>query len=270
MSSLVREPAVAGYFYPGKAAPLLRDIHSYVPATGEKVRALGCVAPHAGYVYSGHVAGAVYARLELPRQFVILCPNHTGMGEPLAIMSHGSWATPLGEAPINHDLAAKLKEACPLLSEDAEAHRTEHALEVHLPFLQALVPDFSFVPIAVGVGSFPPLATLGEALAALVKAWPEPVLLVSSSDMNHYESDAVTRVKDGKAIERMLALDARGLYETVRQEDISMCGISPTVVMMTAVKRLGASSAELVKYATSGDVSGDRDRVVGYAGILVR
>ena len=157
-----------------------------------------------------------------------------------------------------------------MLSEDADAHRAEHAAEVQLPFLQARRSEFTFVPIALGTGQFDVLETLGEAMAEVVGAQDERVLLIASSDMNHYENDAITRVKDHKAIERILALDPRGLFDVVMNEDISMCGFGPTVAMLTAAKRLGATSVELIKYATSGDVSGDRDMVVGYAGVVVR
>jgi AmmeMemoRadiSam system protein B len=269
VSSVVRHPAVAGRFYPGDPAVLLRDVKSYVAAGGEKVSALGCVVPHAGYMYSGHVAGAVYARLKLPRRYVILCPNHTGMGEPLAIMSAGTWRTPLGEARIDQALAEELMRSYHWLAEDAAAHRSEHALEVQLPFLQALQPEFTFVPIALGTANYEVLASLGEAIATVLEAQKEQTLIIASSDMNHYESDAITRVKDGKAIERLLAMDARGLYDVVVREDISMCGFGPAVAMLSAAGRLGAKSADLVKYATSGDISGDRSAVVGYAGIVV-
>jgi len=267
--STVRHPAVAGRFYPARPEVLMRDLQSYLVAAGEKIEAAGCVVPHAGYMYSGHVAGAVYARLVLPERFIILCPNHTGMGQPLAIMSEGAWDTPLGQAEIDHELALELRDTFPAISEDANAHRAEHALEVQLPFLQALRRKFKFVPIAVGVGSYEPLAALGEAMARVVAAHQEKILIIASSDMNHYEPDAVTRVKDSKAIAPMLQLDPRGLFDVVVNEDISMCGYGPAVAMLTAAKRLGAESAELIKYATSGDVSGDRDAVVGYAGVIV-
>lgn len=270
MATMVREPAVAGRFYPGQRDSLLREVHSFVDLPGEKVAAIGCVAPHAGYMYSGHVAGAVYARLDLPARFIILCPNHTGMGRPLSIMSEGSWRTPLGEARIDSDLAAKLKQHCNMLEDDVLAHRAEHALEVQLPFLQVLRGDFTFVPITVGVGVFPPLHLLGEAMGEVIASLGERVTIVASSDMNHYENDQLTRVKDHKAIDKVLALDPRGLFEVVTHEEISMCGFGPTVAMLTAARRLGAASAELVKYATSGEISGDRDMVVGYAGIIVR
>jgi AmmeMemoRadiSam system protein B len=221
-------------------------------------------------MYSGAVAGAVYAQLDLPRRCIVLCPNHTGKGRPLAIMSTGSWETPLGQAPIDSPLADALKKRFPPLTEDADAHRSEHAIEVELPFLQTRRPDFTFVPIALGTGQFDVLEKLGQAVADVVQAQSERILIVASSDMNHYENDVVTRVKDHKAIEQMLALDARRLFEVVMKEEISMCGFGPAVVMLTATKQLGATSAELIKYATSGDVSGDREMVVGYAGVAVR
>jgi len=266
----LRHPAVAGRFYPGDHDTLLEDVQSYLSPAGCAAPALGCVAPHAGYIYSGPVAGAVFARIEVPQRCIVLCPNHTGMGQPLSIMSHGAWETPLGAVSIDSALADALKQRFPLLTEDAAAHRSEHAIEVELPFLQARRRDFTFVPIALGTGQFEVLEKLGEALADVVEAQNEKPLLVASSDMNHYENDRITRVKDHKAIERMLALDPRGLYDVVRNEDIGMCGFGPAVAMLTAAKRLGAISAELVKYATSGDVSGDREMVVGYAGVVVR
>ena len=269
MASFIRPPAVAGRFYPNNPERLLQEVRGYTEAAGEKLSAIGCVVPHAGYMYSGHVAGAVYARLELPKTFIILCPNHTGMGEPLAIMSEGAWMTPLGKVRVASALAHALLESFPQLSEDAVAHSAEHALEVQLPFLQALAGDFSFVPITVGLGQVEALEALGDAMARVISAQKERPLIVSSSDMNHYESDAVTRVKDRKAIQQILELDARGLFEVVKRENISMCGYAPTVAMLTAARRLGAKRAEVIKYGTSGDISGDRDLVVGYAGIAI-
>jgi AmmeMemoRadiSam system protein B len=211
----------------------------------------------------------VYRRLKLPNRMVILCPNHTGRGEPLAIMSEGAWQTPLGEAQIDEELAEELKRNMPLLSEDEAAHRSEHALEVQLPFLQVLAPGFTFVPIAVGTGNFEVLSALGVAVGNTMARAGSRVLVIASSDMNHYESDSVTRVKDRRAIERMLELAPRGLYDAVHEGNISMCGYGPAVAMLTAARKLGAKQAELIRYATSGDVSGERDTVVGYAGIAV-
>jgi len=175
----------------------------------------------------------------------------------------------LGEMSIDQELADQLIEMFPAVTQDSEAHRLEHAIEVEIPFLQKLKPDLRFVPIAVGTGQLVILEHLGKAIAEVIQARSDRVLIVASSDMNHYEDDATTRVKDHKAIDRILALDARGLHETVLNESISMCGFGPSVAMLTAAKKLGAEKAELIRYATSGDVSGDRNTVVGYAGILV-
>ena len=269
-STILRHPAVAGRFYPGDPDDLRAEARNYLSQTTQRpVKAIGCIAPHAGYMYSGHVAGAVFAGIEIPERCVVLCPNHTGMGRALAVMSEGSWQTPLGEVPVDAQLAESLKERFPALQEDPAAHRAEHAAEVELPFLQLRQPNLRFLPIALGTAQFEVLAGLGTALAEVIASQEAPVLIVASSDMNHYESDAVTRAKDHRAIERILTLDARGLFDVVTQQDISMCGFGPAVAMLTAARRLGAKSADLVKYATSGDVSGDRDMVVGYAGVVV-
>src|SRR5713226_7540802 len=268
---MIRLPAVSGRFYPADAAVLTEHIETLAPASpaSEKLRARACLVPHAGYKYSGHVAGAVYGRLELPRCYLILGPRHFPQGEPLAILSEGAWQTPLGDARIDSALAAELKRACPLLREDSVAHRAEHSLEVQLPFLQRLAGDFRFVPIALGTDRFSALAELGQAMAEVVAAQDEEILVVASSDMNHYEDDKLTRVKDRNALDKLLALDPRGLYDTVRREGITMCGFGPAVTMLTAARQLGSTRAELVRYATSGDITGDRDEVVGYAGIVV-
>jgi MEMO1 family protein len=269
-TTTIRHPTVAGKFYPRHAQTLLADIRSYLTPPVQAVPALGCVVPHAGYMYSGHVAGAVYARLDIPETCILLCPNHTGLGHALSIMTEGAWETPLGSVAIDSELASELLTRFPLLTEDPDAHRTEHAIEVQLPFLQAKRPQVRFVPIALGTRQYEALTGLGEAIGEVLAQGKDRVLVLASSDMNHYESDQVTRVKDHKAIERILALDPRGLYDVVVNEDISMCGFGPTVTMLTAAKHLGANSAELIKYATSGDVSGDRKMVVGYAGVAVR
>lgn len=266
----LRHPAVAGRFYPRDPHDLRAEVQSYLSETKTpSFRAIGCIAPHAGYMYSGHVAGAVFAHIEIPQLCIVLCPNHTGMGKPLAIMSEGAWETPLGKVPIAAEVAAALKQRFPALQEDSAAHRAEHAAEVELPFLQIRQPNLTFVPIAIGTRQFEILDSLGKAIADVVAAQIEPVLIVASSDMNHYEADAVTRVKDHRAIERILTLDPHGLHDVVTQQQISMCGFGPAVTMLTAARQLGARSAELVKYATSGDISGDRNRVVGYAGVVV-
>jgi AmmeMemoRadiSam system protein B len=270
---VVRHPAVAGRFYPAKPETLTRQLDQYLGpelVTADRIEgSLGCIVPHAGYMYSGHVAGAVFRRLPARSSYVILCPNHTGRGAPLAMVSKGEWLTPLGSIRVDSSLAQALRQACHLLLEDPEAHEDEHSLEVQLPFLQRHVGDFAFVPIAIGVSGFAALETLGHALAQALRPPGKPVLIIASSDMNHYEPDSVTRVKDRLAIEKILALDPAGLYDVLRREDISMCGYGPAIGMLTAAKDLGAQRAELVKYATSADTSGDRSAVVGYAGIIV-
>jgi AmmeMemoRadiSam system protein B len=269
MGATIRHPAVAGQFYPRNAASLLSEVRSYLAAEATPRAALGCIVPHAGYMYSGHVAGAVYARIDIPGRCLLLCPNHTGIGTPLSVMVEGAWETPLGTVVVDSAFASALLHRCQGLTDDPSAHRAEHAIEVQLPFLQARRSDFRFVPIAIGTGRFDALQALGQAIGEVVAGESERVLILASSDMNHYESDQITRIKDHKAIERILNLDASGLYEVVMNEDISMCGYGPAVAMLTAVKRLGATRAELIRYATSGDVSGDRKMVVGYAGIAV-
>jgi AmmeMemoRadiSam system protein B len=224
--------------------------------------------PHAGYIYSGGVVGAVFARMTLPKQVLVLGVRHSPMGEDLAILSEGAWRTPLGDAPLDEDLAQRVKAACPALREDSVAHSREHSLEVEIPFLQILDPGFSFVPVAVGTLRFEELHELGMGLARVLQESKEEILLVTSSDMNHYEPDEPTRIKDAKAINRLEVVDAKGLFDVCRKEKISMCGLGPAVVMLTAMKELGVETGELVRYATSGDVNGDRDAVVGYAGMI--
>jgi AmmeMemoRadiSam system protein B len=269
---MIRLPAVAGRFYPDDPDSLRSAVDSFLAGDGEekKSRARACLVPHAGYVYSGGVAGEVYRRMEIPARVILLGPRHFPRGAPLAILSDGAWQTPLGMAPIDRLLAEKIVRAFPLLREDAVAHAAEHSLEVQLPFLQRLVPSFAFVPIVIGPAQWEPLEALGRALAGVIAAEREPILLIASSDMNHYESDAVTRVKDRKAIDQILALEPRKLFDTVRDEKISMCGYAAAVAVLIAARELGATQAELVRYATSGEVNGDMQEVVGYAGIVVK
>lgn len=264
----IRPPAVAGRFYSGSKKALEEEVRRLIPAGAPPRPAWGVVAPHAGYLYSGGVAGAVYAAVKIPDRVIILCPNHTGDGAPLAIMGEGSWRTPLGDVPIDDSLARELQSLDAALESDSLAHRYEHSLEVQLPFIQFLKGDFRFVPVCVGTSSLKMLLELGAAMAEAVRRAAEPVLLVASSDMTHYQPAAVARKKDKLAIDRMIALDPEGLYQTVRSEGISMCGYAPAVAVMQACRALGAQKGELARYATSGDVTGDNDQVVGYAGMI--
>ena len=245
------------------------DLSRLLEDVQPKITPRALVVPHAGWMYSGKVAGAVYGRVALPRLAVLLGPNHTGLGPWGSIMTRGSWGIPGGEIAIASGLAEAILSRGAELSEDESAHAREHALEVQLPFLRRLRPDLQFVPLTLMKTDLPFCEAVGRAVAAVVAAWPEPVLLLSSTDLNHYESQAVSNRKDRLAIEAILALDPEGLQRTVRDHHISMCGIAPTTALLAALRDLGSPRAELVRYMTSGDVSGDHDRVVGYCGVII-
>jgi AmmeMemoRadiSam system protein B len=266
----IRPPAVAGTFYAGDAEALRRQVAECLGAEREDKPFLAAVVPHAGLMYSGAVAGALYARVTLPQRFIILCPNHTGRGAVAAINLAGKWRTPLGDAAIDGDLAAELMAECDLLDDDTRAHEREHSLEVQLPFLQELSSGFTFVPICLALPSFEDCARLGEAIARVVERHPRgSIAILSSSDLNHYEDQTTTLRKDQRAIDAMLNLDAADLWNRVRGERISMCGYIPTCTTIEAVRALGATNAQLVRHATSGDVSGDYKAVVGYCAIVI-
>jgi MEMO1 family protein len=269
---MIRLPAVAGQFYPASSRELSSLIHRYLKenqaTVQEKVRLRACLVPHAGYIYSGHVAAAVFSRITIPRKILILGVRHQPRGEALAIMSHGYWRTPLGDAAIDRGLALRLRAASPELQEDEVAHSREHSLEVELPFLQVLQAEFTFVPVAFGTTDLQELVKIGEGIAEVVAKAEEEVLIVTSSDMNHYEEAGITQRKDQRAIECLARLDAHGLHDVCRRERISMCGLGPAIVMLSAVKKLGGKHGELIKYANSGDISGEFDAVVGYAGMI--
>jgi len=266
---MLRLPAVAGQFYPGNPKELsaLVEVYTQAEKSKAKMRVRACLVPHAGYMYSGGVAGAVFSRIFLPKKILLIGVRHYPNGEPLAILSDGAWRTPLGDVSIDAELAGRLRKECPALREDRVAHSREHSLEVELPFLQVLDSGFTFVPVAIGTHDFNALSETGTGIARVLQDSKDEILIVTSSDMNHYEDDETTRVKDRKAIDMLLKLDAEGLYNVCREEQISMCGLGPAITMLTAMRRSGAEKAELVRYATSGDISGDRDAVVGYAGM---
>lgn len=265
----VRPPAVAGMFYESRPDRLEKDVRGFLATDTAPADAFGAIAPHAGYVYSGAVAGAVYARVRVPATCVILCPNHTGRGAPASVEPSDAWRTPLGDVPVNRAMADRLRELAPDLTEDAEAHRREHSLEVQLPFLQARRPDVAFVPICLGEPSLALCREVGEAIAALRAEAAEPPLVIASSDMNHYESRAVGRRKDDLALARVENLDPEGLFRTVLTEDISMCGFLPATALLFAARAAKAHEARIVARADSGDQTGDTSSVVGYAGVIV-
>ena len=267
--AMIREPAVAGAFYPAGAAELASGVDRFLAAgKSPAAPALGVLVPHAGYVYSGAVAGATYARVAVPPRVVVLGPNHTGLGFARAALAPASsWRTPLGQVARDEPLC-ELLAAAPGVAIDAAAHAREHSLEVQLPFLQRSRSGFTLAALCLAHLRYRECEQLGEAVAAALR--DAPALLVASSDMSHYLPADEARQADQRALEPLLALDAEELYRRVHEEEITMCGIIPAVVMLLAARALGAASAELVRYAHSGEVSGDDDRVVGYAGVVIR
>jgi AmmeMemoRadiSam system protein B len=264
-----RYPAVAGQFYPDGPENLAQAIDHFLRAGTEPEEVLAVVAPHAGYVYSGSVAGRVMAQVVVPDTVVLLGPNHTGLGADQAIMSGGEWLTPLGSVPLDADLARLIMDRAPALTEDARAHAREHSIEVQVPFLLRRNPGLSLVPICQSYTDFETCREIGLGIAAAIKESGRTVLIVASSDMTHFESAESARQKDELAIARVLDLDPEGLLTTVRGHRISMCGVIPTTTALIAAKELGATRARLVDYANSGDVNRDYSSVVGYAGIVV-
>ncbi|MBT1074604.1 AmmeMemoRadiSam system protein B [Geobacter grbiciae] len=266
---MTRQPAVAGQFYTDEPKRLRGDLQRMIPAETMKQRVKGIVAPHAGYVYSGHVAGAVYGAIEIPSTVVILGPNHHGFGAAAALYPEGEWLTPLGSVPIDVRLSQLVQKHVPLVEPETSAHRFEHSLEVQVPFLQYCRADVSIVPICLGFGDYERCRLLGEGIARAIREFGEDVLIVASSDMTHYESADAARAKDEQAIAEVLALNPEGLVQICRRKNITMCGVIPATVMLVTAKALGASKAELISYATSGDVTGDNRQVVAYAAMAV-
>jgi AmmeMemoRadiSam system protein B len=267
---LKRTPAVAGQFYHGSASRLTQQIEQCIDRKAKKEKVLGVLSPHAGLMYSGSVAGAVYSAIEFPETFVLMGPNHTGLGAQISIMESGEWEIPTGISLIDEKISYRIAMNVPLVTKDTKAHMFEHSLEVQLPFIRYFSLEAKIVPIVMLAASVDECRILGEGIAKAVKSAGYPVVLVASSDMSHYVPESVARQKDGKAIEKILSLDPEGLYSTVVEERISMCGYLPVTTLLFAAKALGARSARLVKYSTSGEVSGDYDHVVGYAGIVLR
>jgi len=287
---MLRHPAVAGQFYKGSPEALMQQVREFIVPGVEKTKALGIVSPHAGLMYSGSVAGAVYSRIELPDTMVLIGPNHTGLGAPVSLMARGRWETPLGLVEIDEALADSILSKSARIHEDSLAHLREHSLEVQLPFIQHFKREFKIVPIQMLDTRLDTCKEVGKAIGEAIaecgmrnaeykaenkseirnpKSEIPNVLIIASSDMSHYERAAVAKEKDFKAIHQLLNLDPEGLYRVVKEYGITMCGSGPAVAMLVACKLLGAAKAELIKYTNSGDVSGDYEQVVGYAGIVV-
>jgi AmmeMemoRadiSam system protein B/AmmeMemoRadiSam system protein A len=266
---MIRKPVVAGQFYPGTASQLKTMIGAFVDEKVAKEEVIGLVSPHAGYVYSGPVAGAVISKVKFKDTFVIMGPNHTGTGKPLSIMTQGTWETPLGKVEIDSELGKQILATSSHLEEDQVAHQYEHSIEVQLPFLQYFKPDIRIVPIMLAYAGGDIYKEIGKELAKAIKASNKGVVIMASSDMTHYEPQETAQEKDTQAIEAILDLNEDELLRRVDELNISMCGYAPTVSLISAAKELGATGAELVRYQTSGDTTGDYSAVVGYAGVII-
>lgn len=266
---MIRKPSVAGQFYPGSSLMLKKELAFLINKKEHKLDCIGAVSPHAGYIYSGPVAGKVFSRIKLKNCFIIMGPNHTGRGKQFSIMAKGTYEMPQGNVGIDEKLAKALLQNSKHLEIDEAAHAAEHSIEVQLPFIQYLKKDFKFVPIVISHSSPNAYKELGKEMAAVIKKYKKEVVMIASSDMTHYEKHESAKTKDKYAIDAILDLDTEALMNAIMKYDISMCGYAPTIVMLEAAKELGAKKAELVDYKTSGDTSGDYSSVVGYAGIIV-
>lgn len=266
---MYRSPIASGSFYPGNKEELESVLKTLMEDCLERQKALGVISPHAGYAYSGRVMGSVFSRIEVPDTVVILAPNHTGRGTPFSVWTEGSWRTPLGDTSIDEELVYEILNTCELLEKDKAAHQNEHSAEVILPFLQYRNPQVKIVVIVVRSGNFKNLSIVGKSIADVINKTKPDTLVVASSDMTHYESQLSADKKDKSAIAEIVALREEGLYRVVRELDVSMCGVSPVISMMVCSKERGAAKAELIKYETSGDTTGDYKQVVGYAGVIV-
>ncbi len=271
---MVRPPAVAGQFYPGTASEVDAALQTFIPLSASKRRAIAVVCPHAGWTYSGRTAGFVYSQVEIPDRVILVGPNHHGVGSKYAVYGSGSWHTPGGDVPIAEPLAAELLDNCELLAEDARAHGGGHSLEVQVPMLLRANPSVRIVPLLIG-GGWPEsggrrdLREIGAAIAQTVQDYGKPVLLLVSTDLNHYEDQETSHIKDKLVLDAVVKLDEDALMDRVRDVEVSMCGVASTYIVIHAAKKLGAKRAELLDYRTSGDISGDFTRVVGYGAVVI-
>jgi AmmeMemoRadiSam system protein B/AmmeMemoRadiSam system protein A len=266
---MIRQPYAAGSFYPGTAAELKKTVAALVDKKATKTEAIGLLVPHAGYVYSGAVAGAAISRVRLTDTVIIIGPSHSGRGKPFSVMPEGTWRTPLGDVEVDAALAAELIARSGYLEADTAAHREEHAVEIQLPLLQYLKPDVKIVPIILALAPAAVYRDIGRDIARTLRETGREALVLASGDMTHYEPDATAREKDFKAVEAIVALDDEKLDRRYRELPISMCAFGPAMVLITVAKELGAAAGEPVKYQTSGDTTGDREAVVGYAGVII-
>lgn len=271
---MIRQPAVAGQFYPAAAAEVGTALDTLIHPISARRKAIAVVCPHAGWTYSGKTAGLIYSNVEIPDRVILVGPNHHGIGSRYAVYSSGAWHTPVGDVPVAEPLALELLDNCELLVEDTKAHAQEHSLEVQLPMLLRANPNVRIVPVLIG-GQWPEsggrgeLRQIGAAIALAVQNYGKPVLLLASTDLNHYEDQETSKVKDKLVLDAVVRMDEESLMDRVIEVEVSMCGVAPTYIVLCAAKKLGAKRAELLDYRTSGDVSGDFARVVGYGAVVI-
>ncbi|MBD3261219.1 MAG: AmmeMemoRadiSam system protein B [Candidatus Altiarchaeales archaeon] len=272
---MIRQPQVAGAFYPALMQDLYEQVNSLIASGNEKSNVAAAVVPHAGLMYSGAVAGKVYSRIKKADTFVLVGPNHHAVGSDFSIMLKGLWRTPLGEVKVDDLLAKEVFKKNQYLQQDPFAHEREHSLEVQLPFIQTLFAEAEIIPITIKhykpEGVFlKQCECVGESIAEAVDEANHNVVLVASTDFSHYVHQSVAQKKDKKAIQTIIDMDPEKLFKVVWEEEISMCGYAACACVLYAAKKLGAKNAELIEYMTSGDTTGDLSQVVGYAGLTIK
>ncbi len=265
---MIRHSIHAGSWYPTDKA----ELHSFLgKPPKKKIRAVGAVCPHAGWIYSGNNAGQVYARMSPASLYICIGPNHRAAGAPVSVYPEGEWETPLGPLAVNEEISRAIVEQCPYAELDTTAHREEHSLEVQMPFIKMASPGAGIVAICLADYIPETCHALGEAIGRVVREnkLAESVTIIASSDMSHYIPAAMAERADRLALDRIESLDPEGLLAVVRENEISMCGSGPAAVMMWAAKDLGATKGTLVTYTNSGEITGDFEQVVAYAGMII-
>lgn len=266
---IIREPAVAGQFYPGTKARLEKTLSTLINKNDKREKVLGAISPHAGYVYSGAVAGGVLSKLMPKELFIIIGPNHTGIGEAFSVFAEGQWKTPLGSIEVDEELARCLINNSEVFKRDEAAHTYEHSIEVQLPFLQYMMTGFKILPLCIASTNIDDLKNAAKELVGAIKKLKRDTTIIASSDMTHYEPHETAKTKDMQAISAILDMNEDALWKKVTSMNISMCGVAPVAITLNATKAIGAKEAKLVDYKTSGDTSGDYFSVVGYGGLII-
>lgn len=277
---MIRKPAVAGLFYESDPASLKERIewcfqHSLgpgkLPKIGSQRIIKGAVAPHAGYVYSGPVAAHSYYKIiedGFPETFIILCPNHTGMGSGVSISPEGEWITPLGTVQIDEEFAEELVINSGIIDADFTAHSQEHSCEVHIPFLQYFKQDFKIIPISMWMQDLETAQEIANSIIETTNALKRDVVIIASTDFTHYQPASIASTNDSQVLDAISKMDETLMYQRVADLGVTMCGYGPVAVAMMASKAMGADKGELLRYATSGDITGDNSSVVGYGSVI--